>query len=60
MDATTGIILGMGSANERRLYNVTLSLTGHDHTQNDPCNKVISTTGNAQYCDGFQWIELIK
>ena len=31
-----GIILGMGSANERR-YIVTSSLIGWAHTQNDPC-----------------------
>ena len=30
-----GIILGMGSANERRRYNVTSSLLGLAHTQND-------------------------
>ena len=31
-----GIILGMGSANERRYYNVTSSVIGWAHTQNDP------------------------
>ena len=31
-----GIILSMGSANERRRYYVTTSLTGWTHTQNDP------------------------
>ena len=30
-----GVILGMGSANERRRYNVTSSLIGWAHTQND-------------------------
>ena len=30
------IILGIGSANERRLYNVTSSFIGWAHTQNDP------------------------
>ena len=35
-----GIILGMVSANERRCYNVTSSLIGWVHTQNDPCNIV--------------------
>ena len=30
------INLGMGSANERRRYNVTSSLIGWAHTQNDP------------------------
>ena len=32
----SGIILGMGSANERSCYNVTPSLIGQAHTQNDP------------------------
>ena len=32
-----GIILSMGSANERRRYYVTPSLIGWTHTQNDPC-----------------------
>ena len=32
-----GIILGMGSANERRCYIVMSSLIGWAHTQNDPC-----------------------
>ena len=31
-----GIILGMGSANETWRYNVTSSLIGWAHTQNDP------------------------
>ena len=31
-----GIILGMGSANERRRYYVTPPLIGRAHTQNDP------------------------
>ena len=30
-----GIILGMGSANERRRYNVISSLIGWAYTQND-------------------------
>ena len=33
---SSGIILGMGSANERRCYIVALSLIGCVHTQNDP------------------------
>ena len=33
----TGIILGMGSANKRRRYNLTPSLIGWAHTQNNPC-----------------------
>ena len=32
-----GIILCMRPANERRRYNVTLSLIGWTHSQNDPC-----------------------
>ena len=32
-----GIILGMGSASERRRYNVTSSLIGCAHNRNDPC-----------------------
>ena len=36
VDQNTGIILGMGSANERRRYNVTSSLIGWAHTHNDP------------------------
>ena len=37
-------ILGMGSANERRRYIVTLSLTGWSHTQNDICIGDVVTT----------------
>ena len=33
---SAGIILCMGSANERRRYNVTSSLIGWVHSQNDP------------------------
>ena len=36
IDRVTGIILAMGSANERRRYIVTSSLIGWAHTQNDP------------------------
>ena len=36
MVTQTGIIMGMGSANERRHYCVTPSLIGRAHTQNDP------------------------
>ena len=35
-----GIILGMGSANERRRYIVTSSLIGRAHDKNDPCVQV--------------------
>ena len=38
-----GIILGMGSANERRRYTVTLALIGWAHTQNDPCQYLWSS-----------------
>ena len=34
---TAGIILGMGSANERWRYNVTSPVISWAHTQNDPC-----------------------
>ena len=34
---TAGIIMGIGSANERQRYNVTLSLIGSARIQNDPC-----------------------
>ena len=34
--AISGIIFGMGSANERRRYIVTSSLIGWAHTNNDP------------------------
>ena len=32
-----GLILGFGSASQRRRYNVTSSLIGWRYTQNDPC-----------------------
>ena len=32
-----GVIMGLGSANERRRYIVMSSLMGWVHTQNDPC-----------------------
>ena len=35
--ANTGMILCMHRANARRRYNVTSSLIGSVHTQNDPC-----------------------
>ena len=34
----SGIILGMGSANEIQCYNVILFLISWAHTENDPCN----------------------
>ena len=39
---SSGIILGMGSANERRRYIVTPSLIGRGHTQNDSWSLVFS------------------
>ena len=39
------VVLSMGLANERRRYNVTLSLIGWAHIQNDPC--VILGMGSA-------------
>ena len=35
-----GVILCMCSANERRRYNVTSSLIGWAHSQNDPCDGI--------------------
>ena len=46
----TGIILGMGLANERWCYNVTLSLIGWAHTQNDPYMNVVASLGE------FYWV----
>ena len=40
--AITGIILGMGLANERRCYIVMLSLIGWAHTQHDPCINLLT------------------
>ena len=34
---TAEIILGMGSANDRRRYYVTPPFIGRAHTKNDPC-----------------------
>ena len=34
--ALSGITLGLGSANEKRRYNVTSFLIGWSHTQNNP------------------------
>ena len=42
------IILSMGSANERHCYNITLSLIGWAHTENDPWNAIENRL--------FQWI----
>ena len=39
-----GNILGMGSAYERRRYNVTSSLIGWAHTQKDPCYSLAKST----------------
>ena len=40
----TGVILGMGSANERRRYIVTSSFIDWAHTQRNPCNVNITYT----------------
>ena len=37
----TGIILVMGSASERRRYNVTSSFIGWAHTQSNPCYTLV-------------------
>ena len=39
-EQNTGIILGIGSANERQCYIVTSPLTGWAHTQNDDKNGI--------------------
>ena len=39
-----GIILGKGSANERRRYIVTSSLIGRAHAQNDPSHQQQNVT----------------
>ena len=44
----------MDSANESRLYYVTLFLNGLAHTQNDPCVKIIADW-NVLYCAALQW-----
>ena len=44
---TTGIIFCMRPANERRRYNVTSSLIGWAHSQNDPCHN--KTQHNENY-----------
>ena len=42
MNTVPGIILWMRPANERRRYNVTSSLIGWAHSQNDPCSPIQS------------------
>ena len=65
----SGIILGMGSANERRWYYVMPSLIGRAHTQNDPwmCTIEFMTSGQdqrneTQYTNIIktQWTEQVK
>ena len=46
-DIFTGIILGMGLTNGRRLYIATPPLIGRAHTQNDPCFVVSHTSFTA-------------
>ena len=41
---TTGIILDIGSANERRIYILTSSLIDWVHTQNDSCTRLLIST----------------
>ena len=47
--AKSGIMLGMGSANEGRRYNVTSSLIGWAHTQNDLCMYTLARVYNYWY-----------
>ena len=53
------IILGMGSANERRRYNVTWSLIGWAHTQNDPCKQTRIEGNDKQQLnkDSMGWLQ---
>ena len=57
-----GVILGMGSANERRRYIVTSSFIGWAHTQCNPCNMNITYTvwiGEVKVAPGISlWLEL--
>ena len=55
-----GIILCMGSANERRRYNETSSLIGWAHTQNDPWFPVKCQQQTLNYWKIFlyQWIKV--
>ena len=49
-DYDSGIILGMGSANEKRRYIVTSFLIGWAHAQNDSCDLIISASrGNWKF-----------
>ena len=47
--ARSWIILGMGSANERRRDIVTASLIGRAHTQNDACPFLVSKTAKGWF-----------
>ena len=48
-----GVILGMGSANERRRYIVTSSLIGWAHTQNDPCQPMMTQFTDTHVISGL-------
>ena len=60
---SSGIIRGMGSANENRGCTVTTSLIGGAHTQNDPCSCELmvkwwsSKHRDTDYCDRISLIE---
>ena len=60
-----GLILGIGSANERRHYIVMPPLIGWVHTQNDPCNQhpdydlIASINGKLQkWCNITYWSDV--
>ena len=57
----SGTILFMRPANERRCYDVTLSLIGRAHTQNDPCLLLLIVWNCyhvASYCIPLHFISL--
>ena len=51
----TGIVLCMGPANETWRYNVTSSLVGCVHTQNDPCTHLVSTYSDLHTQTRMKW-----
>ena len=54
-----GIILCMHPANVRRRYNVTLSLFGWVHSQNDPCES-IPFSGQGETTMGWERNDLVS
>ena len=52
----SGIILGMGSGNDRRLYYVTPAFIGWSHTQNEPssCTRSLTLSIQCWVLNGYQ------